>query len=164
MYRLSRSIEASIIDQIQEALVDANWLNIRVEKAFARVYDKSTPCLLIEVTSRPMKTREIGSKKVFPDAEITMRFFAENDGQREDFTDWLIGEDAGLFLDTMDYYSYTIEAGETIIKDLKGKMRFTITQNRKEFLNTWTTDTVEKLDQHRQLIVMQCRVSFLKEC
>mgnify|MGYP001467941190 CR=1 FL=1 len=119
-YRLSRNIEVSMIDQLEVMLEEADWENIRIEKAFARVYEGTAPCLLIEVTNRPIKSVEIGSNDIFSDVDITVRFFGENDGQRADFTDWLTER----FLELWDYYTVSIQTGQVFQKDLADSKMF----------------------------------------
>ena len=56
-YRLSRNIEASLVDYITAELLADGWVGIRVEKVFAKVYKGELPCICINVSSRPYKKR-----------------------------------------------------------------------------------------------------------
>jgi len=153
MYRISRNIEASLIDRITEELVDDGWTGIRVEKVFSEVYKGTLPCIVINVLEiRPQKL-EIGSKTNLKYFTVNIRIFAKSDGQRLDLSDWLMDE----LEDDTNYYSYTINDGEVTSKNLTGRIVLTKWfDNRKELTNT---ENLEMEDRYRHLLSFEVLVA-----
>ena len=152
-YRISRNIEASIIDRITADLVTASWTGIRVEKSFSEVYKGTLPCICINALEIRPKKLEIGSKTNLKYFTVNIRVFAVNDGQRLDLSDWLLD----LLEDDTNYYVYTITNGVVSAKVLTG--RIVITKwfdNKKELTNT---EVLEKEDRYRHLLSMECIVA-----
>jgi len=152
-YRISRNVEASIIDFIVTELSSDSWTGINVLKGFPEDYKGLTPFIGVEALSRGTDQIEIGSNSIFLDIPISIRIFAVNDGQRLDLSDWLL--DVQL-LDNIDYYEYTITNGVVSEKSKVGKIRFLNKVSRKELTNT---QTLVAEDRYRQLITATCRVT-----
>jgi hypothetical protein len=152
-YRISRSVEASLIDWITEELSDAGWTGIRVEKSFAQVYKGTLPCILIEQDPEDDIKLEIGSKTWLKNFSINIRIFATSDGQRLDLKDFI----TDLLENDINYYSYVITNGEVAQKDLTGRIVILkITRNEKELKNT---ENLESVDRYRNIISFQCYIA-----
>ena len=154
MYRISRNIEASLIDTITTWIAsDWSTFNIRVEKAFAEVYKGTLPCIVVNVLEiNPVKL-EIGSKTNLKYFTVNIRVFCTSDGQRLDLSDYLLDK----FEDDIDYYAYTITDGGVSSKVLTG--RIVVTRwfdNRKELTNT---ENLEKEDRYRHILSFECIVA-----
>ncbi len=153
-YRISRNIEASIIDKIKtDVVTDWSTFNIRVEKSFAQVYEGALPCICLNVQSVDPTRLEIGSKTWLKYFDVTVRIFATSDGLRLDLADYFTDE----FEDDIDYYVYTITNGAVSSKVLSGKIVIlSISRNEKEFQNS---ENIEKEDKCRHLITFRCYVA-----
>lgn len=152
IYRISRSIEASIIDFLKQDLVLNGWV-VRLEKAFSRAYDGTLPCIVVNVADRPMNHREIGSIETKKEFTIEIRLFCRNDGERLDLADYL----AETLMEGIDYYEYVIENNIVISKEYEGKICVTkITANRRELDNIQNLDEDDK---YRHLFRLSCRVA-----
>jgi hypothetical protein len=152
-YRISRNIEASIIDYITAQLVVDAWTGIYVEKVFTEIYAGHYPAILINMPERPERRREIGSDSLMNNANVEIRIFAENDGQRLDLSDWILPK----LISGINYYTYIIAANGTVSsKTLAGKINIlNITANRKENINV---ENLSNEDRYRHLISLSCRV------
>jgi hypothetical protein len=152
-YRISRNIEASLVDRITADLVSDGWTDIRVDKSFAEVSKGTLPCIAINALEiRPTKL-EVGSKTNLKYFTINIRIFANNDGQRLDLSDWLCDK----LEDDTYYYNYTITSGIVSAKVLAG--RIVITKwfdNKKELINT---EGLEKEDRYRHLLSFEAIVA-----
>jgi hypothetical protein len=152
-YRISRNIEASLVDRIVANLTADSWTGIRVEKSFAEVYKGTLPCIVVNALEIRPEKLEIGSKTNLKYFTINIRIFATSDGQRLDLSDWLLDE---LENDT-DYYSYTITGGVVSAKVLTGRIiLIRWFDNRKELVNT---ENLESADRYRHLISFEAIVA-----
>ena len=155
MYRLTRNVEASFIDYITTELVADGWIGIRIEKAFAKIYKGTLPCICINSPDRPLRRREIGGNSIFKELRIDIRIFAVNDGQRLDLADFMIEK----IINGINYYEYTITGGAVSSKIPKGKITIPIVsdiENRKELVNV---ENLSQEDRYRHLISFVCRIS-----
>ena len=152
-YRISRNIEASLVDRITSDLVSGGWTGITVVKGFPQDYKGKTPIISVETLEiRPAKL-EVGGKNYIKNFNIKIRIFANNDGQRLDLSDWLFDE----LLDDTNYYAYTITNGAVSSKVLTGRIVITRwLDNRKELTNT---EGLEKEDRYRHLLSFECLVA-----
>jgi hypothetical protein len=152
-YRISRNIEASIIDSITTNLTADGWTGIRTEKSFAEVYAGTLPCICVSVAElRPQKL-EIGSKTNIKYFTVNIKIFATSDGQRLDLADWL----SDKIEDDFVYSTYTITNGAVSAKVASGKIVLTKWfENRKELTNT---ENLVKADRYRQLLSFECIVA-----
>jgi len=152
-YRISRNIEASLIDRITANLATDGWTNIRVEKSFAEVYTGTLPCIVINVLEIRPEHLEVGSKSYLKYFIVNIRIFSTSDGQRLDLSDWLLDK----LEDDTDYYSYTITGGVVSLKTLTGRVVITRwLDNRKELTNT---ENLEKEDRYRHLLSFEAIVA-----
>lgn len=152
-YRISRNLEASLIDFINDNLSDDGWQNIRVEKAFAEVYKGTLPCILINVLEIRPEKLEIGSKTNIKYFTVNIRIFATSDGQREDLSDWLFD----LLEDDVDYYKYTVTSRQVSEKTFGGRIEILrFFENRKELTNT---EALEAVDRYRHLLSFECKIA-----
>jgi hypothetical protein len=153
LYRISRAVEASLIDKITADLVVDGWTEIRVEKAFSEVYQGTLPCILINVTDLTPQKLEVGSKTNLKYFTVNIRIFATSDGQRLDLSDWLFDK----LEDGINYYTYTITNGVVSSKVLAGKIVIrNWFDNRKELQNT---ENLTKEDRYRHLLSFSVNVA-----
>ena len=117
-YRVSRNIEASLIQFIEDQLVGA-WVGISVEKAFSRVYKIDLPVICIRCGTTSHDSTEIGGNSTVRTPNVLIDIFAEDDGQRLDLKDFLIEKLRGGCV----YYDYTITNGQIISKTANGRIR-----------------------------------------
>ena len=152
MYRNYRNLEASFIDYITTELAEDGWTDIRVEKSFAEVYKQKLPCICINMEESAAFDREIGSRHYLEDITMSVRIFAENDGQRLDLASWALQK----IMRGIDYYEYNISKGETWSKTLVGAVTILkVIANKKELKNT---DNLDYYDRYRHLITFKCRI------
>ena len=152
-YRLSRNIEKSVVDFFTTELVTDGWTGIYVEKVFAQIYKGKFPAILVALSSRPDKRREISSNSLMKYVNLDLRIFAEDDGSRLDLSDWLLEK----IMPGIPYYAYTITSGVVSEKTLAGRIVILeITANRKELANLTGLATEDKF---RHLISLRCRTA-----
>jgi hypothetical protein len=152
-YRVSRNIEASLIDQITADLVAGGWSGIYVEKTSAEIYSGHYPAILVNAQEIRPEKLEIGSKTNLKYFTVYIRIFAKNDGQRLDLSDWLFDK----LEDDTDYYSYTITNGVVSAKVLTGRIVIIRwLDNRKELTNT---ENLEDVDRYRHLLSFEVIVA-----
>ena len=152
-YRISRNIEASLIDRITADLATDGWVGIRVEKSFAEVYKGTLPCICINAVEIRPELLEVGSKTNLKYFTISIRIFATSDGQRLDLSDWLCDK----LEDDTNYYVYTIASGIVSAKILTGRIvLIRWFEDRKELVNT---EVLEKEDRYRHLLSFEAIVA-----
>jgi hypothetical protein len=152
-YRISRNIEASLIDRITTDLTTDGWSGIFVEKTSAEIYGGHFPAILVNVQEIIPEKLEIGSKTNLKYFTVYIRIFASNDGQRLDLSDWLFGK----LEDDTNYYSYTITGGVVSAKVLTGRIVITKWfENRKELVNI---EILEDKDRYRHLFSFEAIVA-----
>ncbi len=153
IYRVSRSIEASIIFFLIDKLEDSGWMKIRVIKSFAAVYKEPLPCILVEQVDSSEKKLEIGGNNYIELHTINIRIFAKEDGSRLDLKDWLFD----TIKNGLNYYEYTITNGEVETTLLKGRININrIISNRKDIVNT---EGLHDFDKHRHLLSVECKIA-----
>jgi len=154
-YRISRNLEASLIDFFTAKLTADGWNGIRCEKSLAQVYDGTLPAILIYVQDTDTEKREIGGNIYLKYPTVYVRIFATSDGQRLDLADWVLEK---LEVVSLPYYTYTIVNGVVSTKILAGNIVIrSIKRNEKELGNT-NADVLEKEDRYRHLISLSCFV------
>jgi len=152
-YRISRNVEASLVDFIVDTLPDGNWTGINVLKGFPQEYKGKIPFIGVEVLQINPIRLEIGSKTNIKYFTVKIRIFAKDDGQRLDLADWLSDE----LEDDVDYYTYSVTNG---IATATPAGRIVITKwnsNEKELQNT-NPEFLEKEDRYRHLFSFVCIV------
>jgi len=152
-YRLSRNVEASVVDFITDALSSDGWSGIRVEKGFSQAYGGTLPCITVDLFDRPDKRLEIGGDTLSKFINLELRVFAKSEGGRQDLKDWLLDS----VISGIPYYEYEISNGIVSQKLLKGRINIlTIKYNRKELTNL---DNLSIEDKFRHLLTLNCRVA-----
>ena len=145
-YRISRNIEASIIDYIREEVFSASWNNINVEKTFAKVYEISLPTVCIRQGDTIHTKVELGTNSTYRTPSILIDIFATNDGNRLDLKDFIVD----IIKRGCPYYEYTITSGQISAKTQTG--RITIIN---------ITDTIINLDTDKSLLDVHDRYRHL---
>jgi hypothetical protein len=155
-YRLSRNLEASLIDYFRaEALTD-NWKDLAIEKNLKQAII-AIPSICISIIDTDNPPLEIGSGVFLKFPRINIRIFAKDDGMRLDLADWVIEKLEG----DIDYYTYTISGGIVTGKTIAGSVGgINITRNEKELANT-NPENLEKEDRYRHLISFTCNVGLI---
>lgn len=118
-YRISRNIEASLIDYIKAELITASWNNVNVEKTFARVYDIELPTICIRLSETTHDPVELGTNSTMRTPLILIDIFAKDDGGRLDLKDFLVS----ILKHGCPYYEYTIANGSIQSKAQNGRIR-----------------------------------------
>lgn len=101
-YRISRNLEASLIDYIREELEDAGWADITVEKIIPT--DISLPTICVRLSDTAHNYAELGSNATMRTPLVLIDIFGSNDGNRLDLKDFLIS----ILKGGCPYYEYTI--------------------------------------------------------
>lgn len=153
-YRVSRNIEASLIDKITaDVTTDWSTFNIRTVKSFSEVYEGELPCICVNALEIRPEKLEIGSKINLKYFTVNIRIFATSDGNRLDLSDWLFEK----LEEDINYFSYTITGGVVSSKFLTGRIVLTRWfDNKKELTNS---ENLEKEDRYRQLLSFECLVA-----
>ena len=124
-YRVTRNIEATLIEYIEAQLTAGSWTNIEVEKSFARVYDievggSSSKAVICVMTQDAEYDRlEIGTTSLIPTRTVLIDIFAASDGQKLDLQDFLIG----VFKSGCVYYEFLITNGAVDTRTANGRLR-----------------------------------------
>jgi hypothetical protein len=148
-YRISRNLEASIIEFIRDELT-GSWSDVNVEKTFSRVYEIDLPVILVRCGTATHEKAEIGENSTRRTSSILIDIFADHDGQRLDLKDWLIS----VVKDGFPYYEYEIVNGQIDSKTQTGKIRVQeITDNPIDF--DTPKDNLEPHDRYRHLITLE---------
>jgi len=120
-YRISRNMEASLIDYIKDELASASWNNVNVEKTFAKVYDIDLPTICVRVGDTTHEQAEVGSNSTVRAPFILIDIFAKDDGGRLDLKDFLVS----ILKHGCPYYDYTVVNGSIQSKVQNGRIRVT---------------------------------------
>lgn len=152
-YRITRNIEASLVDYISSQLTADGWIGIRTELDFSEAYKGELPCIVVNSDDNPDKRLQVGSNQLSNFFVIEIRIFATSNGQRKDLRDWMKEK----IMVGIPYYSYIITGGAVSEKILKGRISvLEITANRKELANL---DGLAKEDKYRHLLAFRARVA-----
>jgi len=148
IYRISRNIEASIIDYLKSEFI-TDWGSNNVEKTFTRIYDIEVPSICIRVGNTNHTRAEIGENSTIRNVQVLIDIFASSDGQRLDIKDWLIDKIKSGFV----YYDYVINNGVVQTKTADGRLRVT---NIEDTTINFDTDKNELdiHDRYRHLITL----------
>lgn len=154
VYREHRNMEASLIDYIKENLELSGWTNINIVKTFNQAYREDLPVICIRVPDENSRRLEIGSNRLLRSFSIYIDIFANDDGFKLDFTDWLVD----LLKDGCPYYEYTTtrdnNENEVITSENKVRngwieiSRFTANRNIELGIDA------DKYDKHRRFIAI----------
>ena len=119
VYRISRNLEASLIDYIKEELISASWNNVSTEKSFAKIYDISLPSICVRLSDTTHDHAEVGTDATIRTPLIILDIFAKDDGGRLDIKDFLVS----ILKSGCPYYEYTITNGAIQSKVQNGNIR-----------------------------------------
>jgi hypothetical protein len=152
-YRITRNIDASVIDYIEAQLTTDSWSGIRVEVDFSEAYKEPIGCIVINADDNPDTRLEVGSNQLMKTFILEFRLFCTGNGQRKDLRDWLVEKiTAGI-----PYYEYSLSTGVETKSVLKGRISVNrIISNRKELINS---ENLSKYDKYRHIISVNCRVA-----
>jgi len=120
VYRISRNIEASIIQYLESELI-GSWSDVNIEKTFSRVYNIDLPVICIRCGITSHDPAEIGGNSTVRTPSVLIDIFAKSDGQRLDLKDFLIEK----LKSGCTYYDYTITNGQITSKVANGRIRIT---------------------------------------
>ena len=146
-YRISRNIEASIIDYLTSELADASW-NVSVEKSYANV-STSKPTIVVSCQDTDHDLAETGSKSTVRTAFVILDFFCENDGQRLDLKDFVIS----VIKQGCPYYVKVIADGEEDSSTQDGNLTITIEGDAPINYGV-DKENLEKLDRYKHRITL----------
>lgn len=147
IYRMSRNIEASIIQFIEEALASGGWSNISVEKSFARVYDNAPPVVCVRVSDTDHDHTGIGEVTTTRKPFVLIDIFAKSDGQRLDLKDFLFS----ALKNGIPYFEYET-SGNTISKKIEnGRLRVLTIDDTEVNLGT-DKASLAVIDRYRHLL------------
>ncbi|HED06342.1 MAG TPA: hypothetical protein ENI61_06635 [Ignavibacteria bacterium] len=146
-YRMSRNIEASIIQFIEDVLVADGWNNIRVEKSFVRVYDGTPPAICIRVSDTDHDSTGIGENTTTRKPLILVDIFATSDGQRLDLKDFLVS----VLKNGMPYYEYITSGANVSSKIENGRLRVLTLDDTEVNLGT-DKASLAVIDRYRHLL------------
>ena len=139
-YGVSRNIEASLIDYLNEKLEEYNWRNVNVIKGFKRAYDLDLPVIAVMVDETTHKRVGIGGNETYREVLLHIYIFAKSDGQRLDLKDFVVDIVKG----SLPYYEYTIEHGKVVSKNYVCQMFVNDIIDRKAY----AIDDISNLDVH----------------
>lgn len=117
-YRISRNLEASIIDFLTTKF-DADWSGVSIVKTFNRAYDVDLPVVCVRVGDTTHDKAEIGGDSTIRTPLLLLDIFAKSDGQRLDMKDYIIEKIKGGLI----YYDYIIVGGVVDSKTPDGRIR-----------------------------------------
>ena len=156
-YRISRNLEASILQYIEAELLTGGWTDITVLKGFSRVYNTSVPLISVRLSDTEHSKSEIGSDATYRIPLIFIDIFGSNDGNRLDLKDFLVD----ILKTGMPYYEYTITSGVISNKTQNGNIG--ILEVRDVPIN-FDIDKNESLvqDRYRHLLTLQVELNRLE--
>ena len=155
VYRVSRNIEATIIEYIQAELTTAGWTAIAVEKTFQRIYDipvdsfnkSAAICVRMEDTTHLPAQIGDTSTRILPFVLIDL--FATSDGQRLDLKDFLIS----ILKKGMVFNEYTINGNSVSNRSANGRIRVTNIEDKPVNFGV-DKSSLEVHDRYRHLITL----------
>ena len=149
-YRVSRNIEASIIDKIKDILTACSF-TANVEKTFARVYGLSLPTVCVRVGDTDYNRAELGDNATIRNVQVLIDIFSTSDGQRLDLKDCVVeGIKRGI-----EYYEYTIVDGVIQSKIRNGNLRVSALSDT--LINIGVNkNELDVHDRYRHLISLNC--------
>lgn len=153
-YRITRNLEASIIDFINSYLTGSapDWTDVDVINTFSQIKkEKLTPpiiCLRCGVADHAKI--QIGDDSTLRTSQILIDIFASDDGQRLDLKDWLIT----ILKHGCPYYEYVIVNGSVQSKTENGRIRvLTIADTPLEF--DTDKNRLSPIDRYRHLLTLE---------
>ena len=147
-YRISRAIEASLIDFLK-SILEVNWTNVTVEKTFSRVYNQTPPTVCVRVGDTTHLWAEIGNTNTRREAQVLIDLFCTSDGQRLDLKDFIIENIKKGSI----YYDYVISGGSVHSKTANGRIRVKEIRDVPVDFNI-DKNELEPQDRYRHLITL----------
>lgn len=152
-YRISRNIEASILDFLDDLFngFGSDWYGISVEKTFAKIYKAKLPSVCVRVGVTTYDRVEIGNTAIKRTAQIFIDLFTQSDGQRLDLKDYIIEKTKGGF----PYYDYEIKEGVVKSKTESGRVSIRDIDDTPVDFDI-DKDKLSPQDKYRHLITLTC--------
>lgn len=150
-YRISRNIEASIIDYINAELTSGGWTNINVEKGFARVYNlpDNVPAVAVRLGVTSHERTGIGTTNTYREPQVLIDIFATDDGMRLDLKDFLVSK----LKKGCTYYEYTKSNGQISEKTANGTIAIIEIEDEPINFNE-EKNNLEAHDRYRHLLTL----------
>ena len=123
VYRVSRCIEASLIDFLQSAFTVANWTGITIEKSYTRAYtlamnsNTGATVVCVRASDTNRKRFQIGTDDLLRSQLVLIDVFATSDGQRLDLVDFIVDSLKSGFV----FYNYVTNGNATPTKTANGR-------------------------------------------
>lgn len=153
-YRISRNIEASIIDFLHTSLEETPylWTNINVIKGFSQVYTLTLPTICVRAENTDYDKVEIGSNSFERTVQVFIDIFADSDGLRLDLKDAIVD----ILKDGLVYNEYTItKSGRTSSASSTPNGRIRIQKINDTALNFGTEkEKLDVKDRYRHLLTL----------
>jgi len=151
LYRQSRNIEASVIDRIQNILIEAGF-TVGVEKTFTNAYKVELPVIVVRVGDTIHEFAELSTTNTKRTVLVLIDIFASSDGQRLDLKDCLIS----YLKSGIDYYEYSTGKGEFQTKTKNGRMSVFSILDKQVFPDV-NKSTLDEHDKWRHLITLNLK-------
>jgi len=125
-YRISRNLEASIIQYLEENVATA-FSGTTVEKTFKRIYGipvntfQKQGAICVRLSDTTHEQAQIGDNSTLRLPLVLIDVFGTSDGFRLDLKDYLIS----ILKNGMPYYEYETSAGVVSSKIQNGRIRVT---------------------------------------
>ena len=163
-YRISRNIEASIIEYLEEQFKFANWTNVIVEKTFARIYgmqmdeNKGQSAVCVRCSDTNRKRIEIGTDSVMRSELVLIDVFATSDGQRLDLVDFL----GCILIKGMPYFEYRTQTNSIMTKIQTGRIRVMNLEDKPVNFGV-DKSALEVQDRYRHLLSLTISLGVVEE-
>lgn len=162
-YRITRNLEASIQQQLEEQLA-TSWSNVDVVQSYAEVYDmpiggddnNAIICLRCGTTGH--EKVEISSNSTKRTPQIFIDLFCSDDGQVRDLKDFLIE----ALKNGCSYYEYVIKNGSVDSKTQNGRIRILSIADDPVNFDT-DKNELDPHDRFRWLITLTCSLGKVEE-
>ena len=162
-YRMTRNIEASVVDYLTAQFVRGGWTNITVEKTFKRIYglpmdiNKGAAAICVRVLRSTIIKAEIGDNAIWRKAQVMIDVFATSDGQREDLKDFIID----VFKYGCPYNQYTVTSG-VASNTVAGRLRVLSIEDTPVNFNT-DKSALEVADRYRHALTFSVTTGQVEE-
>jgi len=157
IYRETRNILRSAIDEIKEILSENDWDNVNVVRGFNELYDlpfdadKKTAAISVRVSYTIYDDAELGSNAKIRKPLILLDICGSSSGQKEDVCDCLAKELKKGF----DYYEYILKDGSVNSKVKNGRIVVN-TMSETPINLDMDKDQLNPWDRYRSLITLSC--------
>ena len=145
-YRISRNIEASFIDFLEDTLTESpySWEGLSIIKGFEHAYDKPLPVIAVRAENTIYDKVEIGSNSFTRTTQVFINIFGSDMGNALDLKDSIIES----LKDGLVYSEYTItKSGRTATASSTPNGRIRIQKINDTPIDFNVVDKT-KLDQH----------------